>query len=128
MHKWQPLLTRIVANPSTLKQTAPITANQCKFTDVPDWAKVYVGYCAANHLIAGYGMACMAPMTRSLLLRPAPLCCGAWAMLTWNGATQTACQTAVALGLAPADALAGTKDLPRQYGCTDLPHYGEDGL
>ena len=26
----------------------------CYFTDVPDWAKPYVGYCTANLLVAGY--------------------------------------------------------------------------
>lgn len=30
-------------------------AQECYFTDVPDWARPYVGYCAANHLVSGYG-------------------------------------------------------------------------
>lgn len=27
----------------------------CYFTDVPEWAKPYVGYCTANLLVKGYG-------------------------------------------------------------------------
>ena len=49
------LLTRIVANPGHVEADSDYYRNQCKFTDVPDWAKVYVGYCAANHLVGGYG-------------------------------------------------------------------------
>lgn len=48
------VLTRIVANPDHVEADSAYYRGQCKFTDVPDWAKVYVGYCAANHLVAGY--------------------------------------------------------------------------
>lgn len=48
------VLTRIVTNPDHVEADSAYYRGQCKFTDVPDWAKVYVGYCAANHLVAGY--------------------------------------------------------------------------
>ncbi|MDO4269543.1 MAG: S-layer homology domain-containing protein [Eubacteriales bacterium] len=33
----------------------------CYFTDVPDWAKPYVGYCTANLLVTGYGNSMYGP-------------------------------------------------------------------
>jgi len=49
------LLTRIIGNPNHVAAEQDYYSKQCTFTDVPDWAKVYVGYCTANHLVAGYG-------------------------------------------------------------------------
>ena len=103
------LLTRIVANPEHIEADSTYYRNQCKFTDVPDWAKVYVGYCAANHLIAGYGNGLYGsndPVTPAAACTVMLRCLGDVDM-EWS--YTTACQTAVALGLAPADALAGTK-------------------
>ena len=98
------LLTRIVANPEHIEADSTYYRNQCKFTDVPDWAKVYVGYCAANHLIAGYGNGLYGsndPVTPAAACTVMLRCLGDVDM-EWS--YTTACQTAVALGLAPADA------------------------
>lgn len=103
------LLTRIVANPEHIEADSTYYRNQCKFTDVPDWAKVYAGYCAANHLIAGYGNGLYGsndPVTPAAACTVMLRCLGDVDM-EWS--YTTACQTAVALGLAPADALAGAK-------------------
>ena len=46
------LLTRLHGGLST---DASSFSGKCYFTDVPNWAKPYVGYCAANYLVSGYG-------------------------------------------------------------------------
>lgn len=103
------LLTRIVANPDHVEADSAYYRNQCKFTDVPDWAKVYVGYCAANHLVAGYGNGLYGSNDS---VTPAAACtvmlrCLGDVGVEWSYAT--ACQTAIDLELAPAEALAGTE-------------------
>ena len=77
------VLTRIVANPDHVEADSAYYRGQCKFTDVPDWAKVYVGYCAANHLVAGYGNGLYGP---SDPVTPAAACV-AWATWIWSGPT-----------------------------------------
>ena len=103
------LLTRIVANPDHIEAESVYYSNQCKFTDVPDWAKVYVGYCAANHLVAGYGNGLYGP---SDPVTPAAACtvmlrCLGDVDMEWT--YSTACQTAVELGLSSAEALTGAE-------------------
>ena len=84
----------------------------CYFTDVPAWAKPYVGYCIANLLVSGYDSSRYGPndpvnpaMACTVVLR----CCGnadgegsAWSY-------STACDYAVSQGLiSPATAKAPT--------------------
>lgn len=103
------LLTRIIANPDHIEADSSYYRNQCKFTDVPEWAKVYVGYCVANHLVSGYGNGLYGsndPVT------PAAACtvmlrCLDDVDMEWS--YSTACQTAIELNLAPAETLAGTE-------------------
>ncbi len=74
----------------------------CYFTDVPDWAKPYVGYCTANLLVAGYDASRYGPhdmVTPAMACTVVLRCCGsedgegkAW---TYG----TACDYAVGLGL-----------------------------
>lgn len=103
------LLTRIVANPDHIEAESVYYSNQCKFTDVPDWAKVYVGYCAANHLVSGYGNGLYGP---SDPVTPAAACtvmlrCLGDVDMEWT--YRTACQTAAELGLSSAEALTGAE-------------------
>ena len=103
------VLTRIVTNPDHVEADSAYYRGQCKFTDVPDWAKVYVGYCAANHLVAGYGNGLYGsydPVTPAAACTVMLRCLGDVGV-EWSYAT--ACQTAVELELAPAEALAGTE-------------------
>lgn len=103
------LLTRIVANPDHIEAESIYYSNQCKFTDVPDWAKVYVGYCAANHLVAGYGNGLYGssdPVTPAAACTVMLRCLGDVDM-EWT--YSTACQTAVELGLSSAEALTGAE-------------------
>ena len=46
------LLARLVGNPEHLAADQSFYASQCVFTDVPDWAKSFVGFCYTNGLVA----------------------------------------------------------------------------
>lgn len=103
------VLTRVIANPEHVEADSAYYRSKCSFTDVPDWAKVYVGYCAANHLVAGYGNGLYGsndPVTPAAACTVMLRCLGDVGM-EWS--YSTACQTAIELKLAPAEALAGTE-------------------
>lgn len=93
------LLTRITVNPEHLQAEQDLYIQKCDFTDVPDWAKVYVGYCGFNGMMVGYGnhkFGAADPVT------PAAACTVILRYLgesDWSYAT--ACSKAVELGLAP---------------------------
>lgn len=93
------LLTRITVNPEHLQAEQDLYIQKCDFTDVPDWAKVYVGYCSFNGMMVGYGnhkFGAADPVT------PAAACT---VILRYLGESDwsysTACSKAVELGLAP---------------------------
>ena len=99
------VLTRITANPEHIEADKAFYRSQCLFSDVPEWAQTYVGYCAANHLVMGYGNGVYGSNDT---VTPAAACtvmlrCLDTVDTLWN--YSTAVQTAVALGLAPAEAL-----------------------
>ena len=48
------LLTRIVTDPEQFETDSAFYRSLCSFTDVPEWAKSYVGYCVANNLVVDY--------------------------------------------------------------------------
>ena len=101
------ILTRMSANQEHFEMGRQYYANQCTFSDVPDWAKAYVGYCAVNQLVFGYGNGLYGagnPVT------PAAACTVMLRYLDepeieWD--YHTACQTAISMGLAPAETLEG---------------------
>lgn len=103
------LLTRIVANTDHVEAEHAYYSGQCGFIDVPDWAKVYVGYCAVNHLVTGYGNGLYAPNDP---VSPAAACtvmlrCLEDMDMVWD--YNTACQTAITMGLASAEMLTGSE-------------------
>lgn len=49
------ILTRVMGNPEHVAAEQDYYTRQCVFTDVPDWAKLYAGYCTAQGLMLGYG-------------------------------------------------------------------------
>ena len=74
----------------------------CYFTDVPNWAKPYVGYCTANLLVAGYDASHYGPndmVTPAMACTVVLRCCGyddgEGSVWTYG----TACDYAVGLGL-----------------------------
>jgi len=101
------LLARIVGNPEHIIADQAFYAGQCTFTDVPDWAKMYVGYCKSNHLVEGYGNDLYGPYD---LVTPAAACTVMLRCLEDIGTDwsyNTACDKAVELGLSSAQPLAG---------------------
>lgn len=99
------LLARLVGNPEHLAADQSFYASQCVFTDVPDWAKSFVGFCYTNGLVAGYGNGLYGandPVTPAaaytVMLRFLEVPADGWSY-------HTACAKAVELGLAPSEAL-----------------------
>lgn len=48
------LLVRLRNGSEVLAANTDYFMRGCKFTDVPQWAKLYVGYCVRNNLVVGY--------------------------------------------------------------------------
>ena len=74
----------------------------CYFTDVPDWAKPYVGYCTANLLVAGYDASHYSPndmVTPAMACTVVLRCCGYDGGEGSEWIYSTACNYAVSLGL-----------------------------
>ena len=100
------ILTRVQGNPNHVQADQAYYIGQCQFSDVPEWARLYVGYCYANGLMAGYGgevfgaddgvtpQAACTVVLRYLDLQK----------ITWD--YSTACQTALELGLVTVEAAA----------------------
>lgn len=100
------LLTRIVTDPEQFETDSAFYRSLCSFTDVPEWAKSYVGYCAANNLVAGYGNGRYGsndPVT-SAAACTVMLRCLNDVDAVWD--YQSACRTAVQLGLAAEETVA----------------------
>ena len=48
------VLTRLNEASENILEEQAFYTEQCRFSDVPDWARPYVGYCYANGLMVGY--------------------------------------------------------------------------
>ena len=100
------LLTRIVTDTEQFETDSAFYRSLCSFTDVPEWAKSYVGYCVANNLVAGYGNGRYGsndPVT-SAAACTVMLRCLNDVDAVWD--YQSACRTAVQLGLAAEETVA----------------------
>ena len=100
------LLTRIVTDPEQFETDSAFYRSLCSFTDVPECAKSYVGYCVANNLVAGYGNGRYGsndPVT-SAAACTVMLRCLNDVDAVWD--YQSACRTAVQLGLAAEETVA----------------------
>ena len=100
------LLTRIVTDPEQFETDGAFYRSLCSFTDVPEWAKSYVGYCVANNLVAGYGNGRYGsndPVT-SAAACTVMLRCLNDVDAVWD--YQSACRTAVQMGLAAEEIVA----------------------
>lgn len=100
------IASRLTVNQEHLLADQQFYAGQCTFTDVPEWARVYVGYCASMHYVGGYGDGRYGPddsvtpaAACTVLLR----CCGNLVPFTWT--YDTALDAAVQYGIAPREAL-----------------------
>ena len=106
------LLTRIVTDPEQFETDSAFYRSLCSFTDVPEWAKSYVGYCVANNLVAGYGNGRYGsndPVT-SAAACTVMLRCLNDVDAVWD--YQSACRTAVQLGLAAEETVADAEISP----------------
>ena len=100
------LLTRIVTDSEQFETDSAFYRSLCSFTDVPEWAKSYVGYCVANNLVAGYGNGRYGsndPVT-SAAACTVMLRCLNDVDAVWD--YQSACRTAVQMGLAAEEIVA----------------------
>lgn len=48
------IMTRVMGNPEHVNAEQDYYMRQCKFSDVPEWARLYVGYCGVQGLMVGY--------------------------------------------------------------------------
>lgn len=99
------ILTRMTVDQGHLEADKAFYEKQCTFSDVPEWARSYVGFCATNHLMTGYGNGLFGPADP---VTPAAACTVMLRCLEdvegdWN--YSTACQKAVAEGLTEVGAL-----------------------
>ena len=99
------VLTRLSRNPEHVLAEEEFYISQCKFPDVPDWARLYVGYCYFNGLMVGYdtgafgtddGVTPAAACTVILRYMDLP-------DVEWE--YSTACQTALDQGLTTGEAI-----------------------
>lgn len=97
------VLTRLTGDLEHIQTDLTYYTSQCKFPDVPEWAKPYVGYCYVNGLMVGYdtgefgaddGVTPAAACT--VVLRYMDL-----SDVDWD--YSTACQTALNVGLTTAE-------------------------
>lgn len=103
------ILTRMMGNSNHVETEREYYAGQCKFEDVPEWARLYAGYCYVNGLMVGYENGAFGAADN---VNPAAACTVVLRSmeltdLDWN--YNTACQTAIMLGLISAEAVQGAE-------------------
>ena len=103
------ILTRLNGDREHIQADQTFYISQCKFTDVPVWAKLYVGYCYFNSLMVGYDTGVFGADDG---VTPAAACTVVLRYLDrpdiqWD--YSTACQTAVDQGLTTAEAISKTE-------------------
>ncbi len=102
------ILTRLSDETGDMDRNAAYYRTICPFTDVPEWAMPFAGYCAEKKLMAGYGNKRFGPNDP---VTPAAACTVMLRYLDcpanqWTYAT--ACDKAAELGLLPDGAAAGS--------------------
>lgn len=100
------ILTRLHGDPAQVENNQMFYEAQCKFPDVPDWAKQFAGYCSYHGLMVGYDTGAFGTDDN---VTPQAACTVVLRYLdqpeiVWD--YSTACQTAIELGLTIAEAAA----------------------
>ena len=101
------ILTRLSDGTGDMGRNAIYYRTICPFTDVPEWAMPYAGYCAEKKLMAGYGNKRFGPNDP---VTPAAACTVMLRYLdcpTSQWTYATACEKAAELGLLPDGAAVG---------------------
>ena len=93
------ILARMSVNEGHLLADQKFYSGQCKFSDVPEWARAYVGFCSTNGYMVGYGNGAFGAGDG---VAPAAACTVVLRYMSlpdmeWD--YSTACQTALNLGL-----------------------------
>ena len=102
------ILTRLTDTTGDMSRNSAYYWTICRFTDVPEWAMPYAGYCAQKQLMSGYGNKLFGPNDP---VTPAAACTVMLRYLEYpdgQWSYSTACDKAIELGLLPASAVAGT--------------------
>ena len=98
------ILCRLRVNQEHIAAEEALYTRYCTFPDVPEWARVYVGYCAFNGLMVGYDTGAFGA---SDSVTPAAACTVVLRHLGISGWDyETACQTALDLNLTTPAAVA----------------------
>ena len=98
------VLARLNGASELVQAEKPYYTSQCQFPDVPEWAKLYVGYCYTNGLMVGYDTGefgandGVTPSAACTVV----LCYADFPDTEWN--YSTACQTALSAGLTTTEA------------------------
>lgn len=102
------ILTRLSDDTGDMGRNAAYYRTICPFTDVPEWAMPYAGYCAEKKLMAGYGNKQFGPNDP---VTPAAACTVMLRYLDCSASQwtyATACDKAAELGLLPDGAADGS--------------------
>ena len=98
------ILTRITVNPEHLEAERELYTRKCEFPDVPEWARLYVGYLSFNGLMVGYDDGSFGAAD---LVTPAVACTVILRHLGYPESSgwdySTACDKLISLGLAPSE-------------------------
>ena len=100
------ILSRLKVNQEHLMAEKTYYSNQCEYTDVPEWARVYVGFCTAWNMVNGYGdgrYGSNDPVTPQVACTVLLRACGMYVPFEWS--YETALDAAVQYGIAPREAL-----------------------
>ena len=100
------ILSRLKVNQEHLMAEKTYYSNQCEYTDVPEWARVYVGFCTAWNMVNGYGdgrYGSNDPVTPQVACTVLLRACGMYVPFDWS--YETALNAAVQFGIAPSEAL-----------------------
>lgn len=98
------ILTRLNGNSEHVQAEKEYYSGQCAFSDVPEWGRLYVGYCYSNGLMVGYDTGVFGAEDG---VTPAAACTVTLRYVNlveikWD--YSTACQTALKLGLITSEA------------------------
>ncbi|WP_317380706.1 S-layer homology domain-containing protein [uncultured Intestinimonas sp.] len=98
------ILTRITVNSEHLEAEQELYTKKCEFPDVPEWARLYVGYLSFNGLMVGYDDGSFGAAD---LVTPAAACTVILRHLGYPESSgwdyHTACDKLISLGLAPSE-------------------------
>lgn len=103
------VLTRLNGNPEHVQADQVFYTGQCKFPDVPEWARLYVGYCYANGLMVGYDTGVFGAYDGVTPAAASTVVLRYMALPEVDWSYSTACQTALEQGLITSEAAAKTE-------------------